>query len=243
MGGGAGIVGPLLGFAGDIAGAAMTKRAAKRQMDFQREMASTQHQRAAKDLEAAGLNRILALGRPNAAPAGAAPKYDSLTKSSTAAVSSARQINEQKRMGKSQRDLHDQQEITLGAQAESASAQAAAHRQSALESADRMLTNAKERAKIDQVTGRTAEERRQAKVMADSLEELGPGMVSVLKLAPLLAIGGTGAGAMMRMIKGGRAMAPKVMETLKGATRSKKPNMVRIHKPKKVRKNPGKDRR
>jgi hypothetical protein len=46
---------------------------AREQMAFQREMANTQFQRAAKDLEKAGLNRILALGSPAAAPAGARP--------------------------------------------------------------------------------------------------------------------------------------------------------------------------
>lgn len=44
---------------------------AQKQMDFQERMASTQVQRAAEDLQRAGLNRILALGQPSAAPAGA----------------------------------------------------------------------------------------------------------------------------------------------------------------------------
>lgn len=48
---------------------------AREQMRFQERMASTQYQRAAKDLEAAGLNRVLALGSPASAPAGASATY------------------------------------------------------------------------------------------------------------------------------------------------------------------------
>lgn len=56
---------------------------AQKQMDFQERMASTQVQRATEDLQRAGLNRILALGQPSAAPAGA------MAQSSTPAGSAA----------------------------------------------------------------------------------------------------------------------------------------------------------
>lgn len=67
----------LGGIGGSFISGMFGARQADQMMDFQRNMANTQYQRAAKDLEAAGLNRILALGSPAATPTGAmAPTPD-----------------------------------------------------------------------------------------------------------------------------------------------------------------------
>lgn len=64
------------GSIGDIGGAFLqdhfNRASAKRQMQFQEDMSSSAYQRAAVDLEKAGLNRVLAVGNPASSPAGAA---------------------------------------------------------------------------------------------------------------------------------------------------------------------------
>lgn len=61
------IVGDLLG---GMFAARENRKTSKRQMEFQERMRDTQYQSAAKDLEAAGLNRVLALGSPAPSPSG-----------------------------------------------------------------------------------------------------------------------------------------------------------------------------
>lgn len=74
--------GSIIGAAGSLFGTGLTNSAqtaaSKKQMEFQRYMSNTAYRRAAKDLEKAGLNRVLALGSPASTPQGAQPALKDL---------------------------------------------------------------------------------------------------------------------------------------------------------------------
>jgi len=71
IGAGADVLGGLFGMSGQSSANRANERIAKENREFQERMSSTAYQRAAKDLDAAGLNRILALGSPASTPGGA----------------------------------------------------------------------------------------------------------------------------------------------------------------------------
>lgn len=64
-------IGGLLGISGARSAARLSQKQAREQMAFTERMSNTAYQRSAADLEAAGLNRILALGSPASTPGGA----------------------------------------------------------------------------------------------------------------------------------------------------------------------------
>ena len=112
--------------AGDVLGAVTSglfnAREASKNRDFQERTASTQYQRAARDLEKAGLNRVLALGSPGAVPAGAQGVMGSFSPgTSFAQASSAFQAVDQ---SKAQEDLINDQAKLLTQQIRTAKTEA-----------------------------------------------------------------------------------------------------------------------
>lgn len=99
-----GIAGDLLGALG---GGAFSAREAAKNREWQEKMASTQYQRAAKDLEAAGLNRILGIGSPASAGTGAQASHPGASLGSTGIAAST--AKENIKLMQDQRTLAQQQ--------------------------------------------------------------------------------------------------------------------------------------
>lgn len=121
-------LGPVIGgVAGDVLGSAVSgyynAREAAKNREFQAYMSNTAYQRAAVDLEKAGLNRVLALGSPASTPSGASASISAppLGKTGIAAASAKQAIDQskaQEKLFESQKSLADEQARLTGVQAD-----------------------------------------------------------------------------------------------------------------------------
>lgn len=96
------LMGVALGVAGDLIGSGIqghfNAKEASKNRNWQEHMSNTAYQRAADDLEAAGLNRVLALGTPSSTPSGATASIEApkLGQTGIAAASARQHIQLQK---------------------------------------------------------------------------------------------------------------------------------------------------
>lgn len=99
------LIGGLLGFSGQERANRINRQIALENRVFQERMSNTAYQRAAKDLEAAGLNRILALGKPASTPSGAMTQVQSSLGAGVNSALGMRRLSEDLKNMRSQREL------------------------------------------------------------------------------------------------------------------------------------------
>lgn len=118
-----------LGVAGDLIGnkiqQSFNAKEAQKQRDWQTDMSNTAYQRAATDLDAAGLNRILALGSPSSTPSGAtasieAPKLGATGVAAASAKAQIEQANAQAKLTKAMEQTEHQKARLTKAEADKA---------------------------------------------------------------------------------------------------------------------------
>lgn len=107
------IAGPVFGAAMDAYGQNKANKANAKEnrlnREFQERMSSTAYQRSADDLEAAGLNRILALGSPASSPGGNVASYQNVMGGAGEMINKADLTASAARLSKADRALRENQ--------------------------------------------------------------------------------------------------------------------------------------
>lgn len=190
--------GALFGGLANLGGTAyssnLARQTAHEQMAFQERMSNSAYQRSTTDLEAAGLNRILALGSPASTPPGAKAEVPDFGKAADAAIrghtaeQSAKKDKQATAVGKAQEGLLGLQGVGVEA------------------------TTAKTNADRKMVEAQTVKEQ----IIADFYKT---GAGKTLAIVDELFGGGAAQGAkgIMRLLKGGKKKAPGAPSAPKSA--------------------------
>lgn len=125
----ASIAGAGLSFAGGLMGNSSAKREATKQRAWTEAMDNSKHQRAVKDLKAAGLNPMLSAFNTSSAPSGASAQQNNPASGAGEILSNAGLRQTQKEMNSAQVGVLNSQQSKNIAEADLASAQAAEARE------------------------------------------------------------------------------------------------------------------
>lgn len=179
------VLGGLLGDRGQRDANRKNLQIAREQMAFQERMSNTAYQRAAKDLEAAGLNRILALGSGASTPTGA--RAQMANPAANRAEAARRAVHSAMTLKQQQEQIHlmASQAANLDAGAANQSAQAAEsyRRREVLDDTQREI-----QARIGEITQRTRTHSAQADIQgayADFYNQI-PSMLIALEKIPVI---------------------------------------------------------